>query len=84
MSSCSSSSPKRPVRTLVGVVGGTELGGVSTGGIDYVLRRLDGAKVAPRAMIDQEMNLACIVFFIFSLIRPMDLAIEGPRRKLYG
>jgi hypothetical protein len=48
------------------VVGGTELGGVSTGGIDYVFRRLRGLKVAPRAMIDQEKNLACTVFFIFS------------------
>jgi hypothetical protein len=51
---------------LAGVVGGTELGGVSTGGIDYVFRRLRGLKVALRAMIDQEMNLACTVFFIFS------------------
>jgi hypothetical protein len=52
-------------------MGGTELGGVSTGGIDYVFRRLRGRKVALRAWIDQAMinramNLACTVFIIFS------------------
>lgn len=66
MSSCSSSSPKRPVRTLGGVGGGTELGGVSTGGIDYVLRRLRELKVAQKPVIDQEANPACTVRFIFS------------------
>jgi hypothetical protein len=62
---------------LAGVVGGTELGGVSTGGIEYVLRRLHGLKVAPRTMIDQEMNLACTIFFIFSSLEERRVGFGG-------
>src|ERR1700722_15820477 len=70
-SSCSSSSPKRPVRTLTGGVGGAELGGVSIEGMSYLVLTAGGGESFASGQIDQRIVLPAkvgdgIVLFIFS------------------